>query len=251
MSVRNRIEISGVLSVDSVVDEIGRVLSGVERTLALGQQKTSVLSRMRGQLNQILTNLNRLETVIDKEVYSRRMTQITELLNQLENDDTTSTESETKVMPKVVNNEVGNNKYDINIAQLEHLLSLGHSVREIAREGLLGAKIHHNTIHNFISHNGIETPRQRYTTSSDDELCETLKNLSLRFTNSGVREIKAHLLSQNPPVVIQRDRLAKLFSSIDPVGTARRWAQVIPRRVYTVPTPNSLWHVDTNHALIR
>ena len=62
MSVRNRIKRSGVLSVDSVVDEIGRVFSGVERILAQGQQKTSVLSRMRGQLNQVLTNLNRIET---------------------------------------------------------------------------------------------------------------------------------------------------------------------------------------------
>ena len=54
-------------------------------------------------------------------------------------------------MPKVVHNDVGNNKYIINIAQLQHLLSLGHYVSEIAREGLLCAKIHYNTILNFIS----------------------------------------------------------------------------------------------------
>ena len=49
-----------------------------------GNKKTGDLSSICGQLNHVLTNLNRLETVIDKEGYSRRMTQITELLNLLE-----------------------------------------------------------------------------------------------------------------------------------------------------------------------
>ena len=38
--------------------------------------------------------------------------------------------------------------------------------------------------------------------------------------------------------------------SIDPVNTRIRWATVISRRTYTVPAPNSLWHLDGHHSLI-
>lgn len=38
---------------------------------------------------------------------------------------------------------------------------------------------------------------------------------------------------------------------MNPVNTAIRWAGVISRRVYSVPWPNSLWHMDGHHLLIR
>ena len=38
---------------------------------------------------------------------------------------------------------------------------------------------------------------------------------------------------------------------IDPVSGALRWASPIKRRVYSVPHPNALWHVDGNHKLNR
>ena len=30
-----------------------------------------------------------------------------------------------------------------------------------------------------------------------------------------------------------------------------RWMNSVARRVYSVPGPNSLWHIDRPHALIR
>ena len=38
---------------------------------------------------------------------------------------------------------------------------------------------------------------------------------------------------------------------IDPIGTALRWRLVIRRRKYYVPAPNSLWHIDSAHKLIK
>ena len=38
---------------------------------------------------------------------------------------------------------------------------------------------------------------------------------------------------------------------IDEAAVAMRWSQVIRRRVYQVPGPNALWHIDGNHKLIR
>ena len=38
---------------------------------------------------------------------------------------------------------------------------------------------------------------------------------------------------------------------VDPTNTAIRRSKAIRRRVYHVEGPNSLWHVDGNHKLIR
>ena len=37
----------------------------------------------------------------------------------------------------------------------------------------------------------------------------------------------------------------------DPVGVVLRWRMTIFRRKYYVPTPNSLWHIDSGHKLVR
>ena len=38
---------------------------------------------------------------------------------------------------------------------------------------------------------------------------------------------------------------------VDPVGTTLRWRMAIHRQKYYVPTPNSLWHIDSGHKLTR
>ena len=135
--------------------------------------------------------------------------------------------------------------------RLQHLLDLGFSVREIARDGLLGGVLHYNTIHNFIKREEMRTQRQRYTSLTDAELMPIIQAITRQFPNSGINGIRS-MLSQYPePVNIQRDRLHRLMALVDPVNMARRWAQVTPRRRYSVPTPNSLWHVDTHHKIIK
>ena len=57
--------------------------------------------------------------------------------------------------------------------------------------------------------------------------------------------------NQNPTIIVQRERCRRLLGDVDPVGTAQRWAQVTNRRQYSVPTPNTLWHIDLNHKLIQ
>ena len=44
--------------------------------------------------------------------------------------------------------------------------------------------------------------------------------------------------------VVQRERVRRTLATVDPVGTASRWGRAINRRVYSVPCPNSLWHMD-------
>jgi hypothetical protein len=50
---------------------------------------------------------------------------------------------------------------------------------------------------------------------------------------------------------VQRDRIRESLTRADPRNTAMRWASVITRIIYSVPGPNSLWHIDGHHSLIR
>ncbi len=50
---------------------------------------------------------------------------------------------------------------------------------------------------------------------------------------------------------VQRDRISEALRAINPIETANRLLQGTTRRKYTVPTPNSLWHIEGNHKLIR
>lgn len=50
---------------------------------------------------------------------------------------------------------------------------------------------------------------------------------------------------------VQRSRVRKILSNVNPVATAVRWGNSIQRRVYSVATPNSLWHMDAHLKLAR
>ena len=52
-------------------------------------------------------------------------------------------------------------------------------------------------------------------------------------------------------MVVPQARVRTSFHSVDPVSTAIRRSIAIRRRVYCVEGPNSLWHIDGHHKLIR
>ena len=50
---------------------------------------------------------------------------------------------------------------------------------------------------------------------------------------------------------VQRNQIRVVISRVDPRNTTLRWGALVLRRKYYIPLPNSLWHVDGHHALIR
>ncbi|XP_053380733.1 uncharacterized protein LOC123532085 [Mercenaria mercenaria] len=75
--------------------------------------------------------------------------------------------------------------------------------------------------------------------------------INLENPNSGSEEVTAILRTRHPPIITQRNGVQAALREADPVGTASRWSRVIQRRRYSVPSPNAVWHLDTNHALRR
>ena len=51
--------------------------------------------------------------------------------------------------------------------------------------------------------------------------------------------------------MVQRDRILRAsIARVDPENSRIRRAVVVPRRSYSVPGPNSLWHIDGHHDLV-
>ena len=49
----------------------------------------------------------------------------------------------------------------------------------------------------------------------------------------------------------QRDCFRASIGRVDPTNFRLRWAVVTSRRTYSVPGPNSLWHLDGHHSLVN
>lgn len=65
----------------------------------------------------------------------------------------------------------------------------------------------------------------------------------------GYRKIHGYL--EGMGVQITRAQARQICHDLDPDGVRLRKAVLRKRRVYKVPFPNSLWHIDRQHKLIR
>ena len=154
----------------------------------------------------------------------------------------------TQTRPREENN-TGRPLLAITRDPLEHLRSLHFSRQKISK--LLHVSI--STIQRRRKEFGMED--QNYSDISNEEL----DSIYLAFSNNngnnivtpnlGRRRFLGALRSRG--LKVQRWRISECIRRVDPEGTALRWRLVIHRRNYFVPAPNSLWHIDSAHKLIR
>ena len=88
-----------------------------------------------------------------------------------------------------------------------------------------------------------------FTAISDQDLQAQVARIKRVMPDAGQTMVRGMLRSQGIHVSITRIR--DCIAEVDPVNTALRWAATTHRRTYSVPRPNSLWHLDGNHKLIR
>jgi len=88
-----------------------------------------------------------------------------------------------------------------------------------------------------------------WTQISDNELEKIVQEIEELTPNIGQAPLLGALRSRG--LNIQRWWVRNCLRTLDPIGTALRWRSAICRRKYSVPTPNVLWHIDSNHKLIR
>ena len=91
--------------------------------------------------------------------------------------------------------------------------------------------------------------RERYSTINDHDLNELVLTLTYNNPNLGERSLDGILRSSG--IIVQRRRIRDALWSVDPEGVLLRLRRSLHRREYNVEGPNSLWHADGYHKLVR
>lgn len=94
------------------------------------------------------------------------------------------------------------------------------------------------------------TSLMRYARLSDAELDEVVQQLVGENEEIGANAVRARLHTMG--FRVQRRRVRESVIRVNPTGAAHRaLSHRLHRRTYRVAGPNSLWHIDGNHKLIR
>ena len=130
----------------------------------------------------------------------------------------------------------GQPKFQIEREQLEYLRSLSCPCYKIA--SLLG--ISRMTLYRHRRSFGlVDEPRQSL---SDDQLQHTISQLREQLPAIGESIAIGHLRSLG--FYATRERIRQALRATDPINTTLRWrANLSQRQPYSVPGPNSLWHI--------
>ncbi|XP_048874043.1 uncharacterized protein LOC125745333 [Brienomyrus brachyistius] len=93
--------------------------------------------------------------------------------------------------------------------------------------------------------------RDTYNSISDEELDNLVSSVKNDLPNAGYRMVRGRLQSMGYRV--RWRRVAASMHRVDSMGIISRLSSLgcVVRRMYSVPGPLSLVHVDTNHKLIR
>ncbi|XP_034067491.1 uncharacterized protein LOC117543372 isoform X1 [Gymnodraco acuticeps] len=141
---------------------------------------------------------------------------------------------------------LGRPSYMLPLNVIEAHLRWGHTAGDIAQ--VFG--VCERTICRRMTQNGIRV-QDLLTLLDDNSLDETVTQILQHHPNSGYKMMVGYLNARG--IRIQRQRVQESMRRVDPGGVLIRTLQLNPRRrrKYFVPAPNSLWHIDGNHKLIR
>ena len=138
----------------------------------------------------------------------------------------------------------GRPKLEVPIEEIEYLRELQFSWTKIA--SIL--EISRSTLYRRLAQEGIDLACT-FSNISDSALDGVMNSIKQAHPNDGERLVIGHLrcLGYRLP----RSRIRASIHRIDPVNTALRRSVTVRRRVYSVPGPNALWHMDGHHKLIK
>ena len=133
---------------------------------------------------------------------------------------------------------------EVSIEKIEYLRNLRFTWTKISE--ILG--VSRSTLYRRLDEEGVNLTC-RYSNIDDHELDRTVESIKLTHPNDGERLLIGHLRRLN--IILPRSRVRASIHRVDPINTAIRRSLAIRRRVYYVSGPNSLWHIDGHHKLIK
>ena len=133
----------------------------------------------------------------------------------------------------------GRPRIEVERHQLSFLKAMSFSWRDIS--AILGVSI------KMAQRRAKERDIETYSNISEVDLEEKVREFKTKFPHCGEALLKGHIESEG--IHVQRQRLRETIWTVS--GRQAQPSVPIPHRTYSVHGPNSLWHIDSNHKLIR
>ena len=134
-------------------------------------------------------------------------------------------------------------KYEIPREILEGFLDEGFLISEIATM----MSVSESTIYRRMRCYGLS--KLTFSDVTEEQLDAHVAEIAKDFPFCGEKMFKQIL--EQKGIRVQRMRLRDSIHRVDAEGVENRRKGRLHRRVYNVKGPNHLWHVDTNHKLVR
>lgn len=139
--------------------------------------------------------------------------------------------------------QVGRPRADVSIERILDWRKLNYKWSKIAQL----MNISRSTLYRRLEEAGVSTDDR--TQLSADEVDELIMAIKQDHPNDGEVLLQGHLIRQG--VRIPRQVLRESIHRVDHANVVARRHSVVRRRVYAVPHPNYIWHIDGHHKLIR
>ncbi|XP_057311502.1 uncharacterized protein LOC130649269 [Hydractinia symbiolongicarpus] len=149
------------------------------------------------------------------------------------------------ISPRAVTGEVGRPKYEVPKEQVISLKKIGYQWKDIAQ--MLGISI--KTLCRRRKEFDLPFGEAEYSDITDQQLDEIVREVLLILPNCGERMVIGAITSKH--IKVKRERLRQSIMRVDALSRVMRRRNCIQRRRYNVKSPNSLWHMDGHHKLIR
>lgn len=140
----------------------------------------------------------------------------------------------------------GRRRMHISEDRLVYFLKLGIPQESISK--ILG--VSRTTLYRRMSECNLSVS-SLYSSCTDEELDSLVSEVKSTMPNIGSRVVRGALIAKG--FRVQRDRIYSSMRRVDGLGVLSRMSQLgcVARRTYSVPCPKYLYHIDTNHKLIR
>ena len=138
---------------------------------------------------------------------------------------------------------MGRPKKDVSVDDIISLRQLNYNWKKIS----VLLQISRSTLYRRMEESGVSI--DDYTKLSKTSLDKIVKDIKISHPKDGERLMQGHLSRLG--LKVKRKDLRSSIHRVDPHGVEFRKQHAIKRRIYCVPHPNALWHLDSHHKLIR
>ena len=230
---------------ETFFEQLGRFLDSTVRNFSSANESYAAYVVERFEVCIITLNAVKLNlynsTDVTLQSYRDQIEEILSICRSLsvlweQNLDRISISEASSIQPPLLRSTRGRPCFDITREQLTYLASMSFTWTGIAK--MLG--VSRMTIYRRrVEYSLVEDPR---VVPTDAQLCMAIKDIQAGQPEVGEVMMMGHIRSMGYKVT--RERLRQEIRSSDPLHSALRWrGGLTSRRPYSVPGPNSLWHI--------